>query len=225
MSAGGQGPRTAAVLFPLVLLLVAVGAYGAHLAFGEPRSTAAASRASGTDSTSGSGPDAASTSLAACWDGSSAGSAADCRPLAGSAGLAWVFPSFDPADPDCRDRTQDLASPGSLLRWECAAEVGGAEIYLTYRQFANVGRGVRLFDDEYGSGERSDQSGDQGQVLGVVWDLSIDEHHSRTVMYADAPFSVTLWAVDEAQADQALADIVRMRGPARVAAQPVSRAG
>ena len=103
--------------------------------------------------------------------------------------------------------------------------MAGSEIYLTYRQFVKVGRGVSFFDGEYGSGERTEQTGDQGEVLSVVWDLSIDEHHSRTVMYADAPFSVTLWAVDEEQADQALADLVRMRGPARVAAQPVSRAG
>lgn len=231
MSASHQGARTAAVVVPLVLLLIGAAAYGAHLALREPPA-ATASGVSGSnseiDSGSGSGSDsgsAASAPSASCWDGTTAATTADCSPLAGTAALAWVFASFDPDDPACRDRTREPPRLARVLRWECLDEVAGAEVYLTYSQFAGIDRGMRDLDEEYASGERSEQTGSEGEVSLVVWDLEIDEHHSRTLMYADAPFAVTVWAVNEEQADQALAELVRMRGADRVANQPVARAG
>ncbi|WP_372728755.1 hypothetical protein [Nocardioides sp.] len=219
-SATGERWRTALILGPLVLLLVATGAYGAHLLLADPAAEPAPAdeAAVAADNTPASTDDPGVT----CWDGTVVPTTEACTPLGGPDALAWVFPSFDPADETCRDRTQESADVDRPQWWECRAEVNDDEVYLTYAQFGSVEAAVEFFGQEYGTEPGAwNDSGEPARRL--VWDRPVDEHHSRTVLYTRAPYAVTIWAVDAEQADRALAELVRMRPPGRVARQPLEQ--
>ena len=201
-SSYAEGWRALLVVVPLLLLLAGTATFGARL-LTDPGSVP-------ERSTVVSAPEQP------CWDGTLATADQDCPLPVGSAGLQWVFPSFPGAvDPTCRDVLAEHPDEPRTLMWECRVEVLGGEAYVTYSSLDGVQRATRYFDREYGSGSKTQVPNDELPDQ-VVWRLDQDGAYSRTVMYAAAPFAVTVWATDQERADQALDELVRLRDAASV---------
>ncbi len=192
-----SGWQTVMVFAPLLVVLVAASAVGLHLAVSDANVEA------GTLA-----PKRSTT----CWDGATAPTAQACAPLTGRQALGWVYPSFDPETTDCEERSGTRPQ-----MWICLEEVSDTEVYVTYSEFASHRQGADYFDEDYGSGEKSEERAAGGRLAALVWDLATDDHHSRTVMYADAPYAVTVWAVDRDRADLTLAEVVARRTPRTLA--------
>lgn len=204
-SSHAEGWRALLVVVPLLLLLAGTAAVGALLFTG-----------------TASGPSRARVVSAPeqpCWDGSVVTPTEVCPLPDGSAGLQWVFPSFPGTlDPACRDVLAEHAGEPRSLMWECRVEVLGGEAYVTYSSLLGVQRATRYFDELYGSGSKTQVPNDE-LVDQVIWRLDQDENHSRTVLYAGAPYAVTVWATDQERADLTLDELVRLRDAASVTAR------
>lgn len=140
------GPvRTGLVLGGLLALVGSAGAVGSRMFF---------------DPEGGQG-------AASCWveEVPGAGNLATtdgCPALTGRAGLAWVFPSFDPERERCRPSVREGESSGSALagddvaqRWTCSTTVRGTPVTLTYSQVRDPESAQRTLDRAYGVDERA----------------------------------------------------------------------
>jgi hypothetical protein len=136
-----------------------------------------------------------------CWDGAQAQRLRDCTPPSGKAGLSWVFPNF--SDTDCSGYTTTGSRPQI---WNCTGYLDdGTPIDLNYSQWYRVRPGVSHYDaDAY----------DKEVLAGglVRWAIiSADDEYKAALMYADAPWSVTVYADSESARDRGVQAFATMR--------------
>ncbi|GAA4687709.1 hypothetical protein [Nocardioides nanhaiensis] len=186
--------RRTLVVVPLLLGGVAVaGAYGARMMLSEDRSTGAG---------------------VVCWNGVAERTAADCSPLAGRAGLAWVFPSFDPDRLDCTD---DLATgDGANLRptsWTCNAQVGDNAVRITYYRMSDPQQAAAYQERRFGEPGGRTAVGSPvgpGEAPQQVWRGRVRGEFLVVAARTDVPFAVEVAAELPRARDRAVGT-VRMR--------------
>jgi hypothetical protein len=143
---------------------------------------------------------------ARCWDGSRETRLRDCRPPTGQRGLRWVFPQLD--------RTTCSGSHRSATRpqiWSCTGYLAdGTAIALNYSQWYRVAPGVAHYDrDSYDK-----ETLDNGLVR--WWIISRTGDYKAALMYADAPWSVTVYAPTEGARDRGIRAFATMRPRAQL---------
>lgn len=186
--------RRTLVVVPLLLGGVAVaGAYGARMMLSEDRSPGAG---------------------VVCWNGIAERSAGDCSPLAGRAGLEWVFPSFDPDRLECSD---DLVTgDGANLRptsWTCNVMVAGAAVRITYYRMSDPPQATAYQERRFGApGEQRAVASavGPGEAPQQVWRGRVGGEFLAVVVRTDVPFAVEVAADRPGPRDRALSS-VRMR--------------
>lgn len=157
---------------------------------------------------------APSTTGEECWDGSQADTLNSCPIPSGTAGLAWVFPSFDPAE--CTDKTEGAQPP----RWNCSVTVdGGGKVRVRYREHGSLERGLATYSQDYGVRNRSEVLSPREDVERYVWRAPSADNFgfwSVSSMYAEHPWSVTVKGRASADVEAVFADVVEFRNPRRI---------
>jgi len=149
-----------------------------------------------------------------CWDGAAERTATDCSPLAGRAGLQWVFPSFDPDRLDCSD---DLVEgDGANLRptsWTCRVLVADNAVRITYYRLSDPQQATAYQERRFGGpGEESAARrvvGD-GEAPQRLWRGRVDGEFLLVAARTDVPFAVEV-ASDVPRARDRAFGTVRMR--------------
>lgn len=192
--------RTPLVVLPLVGGLLVAAGLGARLLLRdvpEPRSASAP---------------------VTCWDGTQEADGNDCELPRGLAGLRWVFPSFSPRDPGCREAGAERADPQRPLSWTCEVEIAGSPVVLTYRELSDVPSGRSEIRQRYGDAERTVVSAANGDPARYEWRRQLPDArgYELTAMYVAFPYAVEVRAEGPAVRDSALESLVRWRSPSAV---------
>lgn len=216
----------------LALLITGVGA----LLIGRSDSPSATDRrepgssprtASGADAhdTSSAQPAAGDASAPAepisytCWNDREVEHLRDCPRPKGAAGLAWVFPSFDPSG--CRNMKADGGVVARVVFFECQdATPRGYPITFHYSIWRSSAAGYAHYDGGAGVHRTAGYS-PAGKLVGYKW-LSVARsgEFKAAVMYARAPFTVSLYAPTPAARAEALDDVLQMRPPVSIRGLP-----
>lgn len=186
--------RTPLVLLPLIGALVVSAGIGAQMLWEEV-------------------PGAA-TEKVQCWDGERVVDEQDCGLPEGVAGLRWVFPSFEPEEDGCRDVLVGNPAFKRPTMWECAVELGGTPVVITYSELTGVKPARRFIRREYGAAERVTVRADNGTPVRYEWRRTLGggAGFAVTSMYVDLPYAVEVRAEDRGVREDALATIVKFRG-------------
>lgn len=196
-----------ALLVIAALVAAAIGAGGVVLLLGDADDTkdssaedrradaappSPASSAPATAATTS--PETSAAERFRCWDGATVTRLAACSLPTGAAGLAWVFPSAD--DESCSID----AGIRRVAEAECAPLVEGAAVRFHYSEW----RSRAEMEAYYGENEIASVGGPPGHedltaVQVISRDSSVD--YKVAIYYTDpsAPWSVTIYAADEAQ--------------------------
>lgn len=204
---GGTGGRTAWVVLPLVAILLATGGYGAHLLLEEIPDPPAT------------GQEAAPVT---CWDGV-VGPAEDCTVPSGRKGLRWVFPSFRPAEQDCRNLVAENPDATRPAMFECTERLEGREVHLVYSEVRGLEQATQYLGRRYDQEPREIDT-DDGGTGWLRWTgrrPRLDGTHRLEQMYADHPFSVEVRAETVRLRDRGITELVEMRPPGEVLVRPV----
>ncbi len=149
-----------------------------------------------------------------CWDGVTASTSADCAELTGPDAVGWVFPSLKTQT--CEDRSASQAPKGErLVMIQCFEQLDdGTLVKLNYSQW----KSVQLAYDHYevvGS-ERTDEKNGAGKVVRHRW-LALGQGQFKAAMlYADQPWSVSLYAPTEEARAEGVRTLVTARKPAEL---------
>ncbi|MGL5823504.1 MAG: hypothetical protein ACRCYU_01370 [Nocardioides sp.] len=178
-----------------------------------------AASASGASSDTSADTNPAPSTLAVCWNDQLATAIRDCSPPARTAGLAWVFPSFDRAD--CADRTADRQAPE---RWSCPVRVsGGGATRIHYRQLKFANQARTYYDRRYGRRARVSVLSPREDVERYVWHSRRADNNgvwSVTSLYAAHPWSVTVIGRSSADVEAAFKYAVEFRNPRQILGRP-----
>lgn len=155
------------------------------------------------------GPTAAPAAAVSCWDGSAADQVAQCSRPEGAAGLAWVFPRL--ADQKCGAPTQ--AGPGVALRILCVDRLAdGTRVQVGYYQWQSVRAGIGFYD-----GQGLSRS-DEGEVH--RWTGRSGDTVKSALLYAHAPFSLTVTLPAAAQDAPDAPALIAVRPPEQLRGVP-----
>ncbi len=130
---------------------------------------------------------------AECWDGATADQLSECTTPRGLAGLAWVFPSLRPDQPECSTRQAEV--DGKLDVVICTFEFRGTPGLVRYTSWANLDRSHRYYNGQYPAAPRLANGPESAARW--VWRLSARTERGRIRMstaYVDWPFSVSVEA-------------------------------
>lgn len=194
---GWHRGRTTVVVLVLLAGLVAAGAAGASLLFAKIPSTV-------TDPVT-----------VTCWDGKER-DADDCGRPTGVRGLRWVFPSFRPGEPGCRDVLEEQPEFAGPTRWACRLEVAGSRVVVTYSELPEAERGLDAVRRGYGDVDPTTVETRDGSLLRYEWRRPVGDGFEVLAVYADHPYAVEVRAGDEMLRDEALARVVRFRAPGAI---------
>lgn len=182
--------RTLLVVLPLLAGLAVAGGVGGRLLLAPDEGASAA----GGDAT--------------CWDGRPAADG-PCPVPTGTAGLAWVFPTFDRVRLDCVDELERHPEYTRPTMWTCEQAVGGRPVEVTYSEVTGTDDALRFLDRLHGSDARSTgpsaYSWRATQTPSGSWVTSL--------LLRDLPFAVTVSATQRSDAARALARRVQVRPP------------
>jgi len=183
----------------------------------EPSPTAAAPSTAGEATSSAAAPSTASVSPAAaatCWDGSTAGSVAECSRPQGTAGLEYVFPSM--TRQSCMDRSGIGEAPGRKLLIQCFDTLpDGTQIKLNYSQWGAVNNAVQHY---VGKGMAQALGGGYYGFTGLAEDGQVN----AAWLYQKEPYSVSVYAPTQSALDEALGTMVQSRPPDSVRGGPTT---
>lgn len=183
--------RTLVVVLPLLAGLAVAAGVGGRLLLSPDDGAAAAD-----------GP-------TTCWDGRLAIDV-PCPEPTGTAGLAWVFPTFDRVRLDCVDELELHPEYTRPAMWTCEQAVGGRPVQVTYSEVTGTEDALRFLDRLHGPDarrtERSAYAWRATQTPSGSWVTSL--------LLRDLPFAVTVTATQRSDAARALARRVEVRPPA-----------
>lgn len=154
-----------------------------------------------------------------CWNDREVERLRECPRPAGVAGLAWVFPSFHPSD--CRNMKAYGPVVARVVFYECqGATPSGSPITFHYSIWRTSSAGFAHYDRGVGVHRTSGHS-PGGKLVGYKW-LSVtgSGEFKAAVMYARAPFTVSLYAPTLAARSEALDDVLQMRPPVNIRGVP-----
>lgn len=152
-----------------------------------------------------------------CWDGQVTASLATCPLPSGDAGLAWVFPSFDPQSPQCRPAPLEDRAYAVTRSWICAERVGGRRVTVAYDEVVDPSQLASWMVAKAGAERVTAIDGARGGRL--VMDDTAGRPARITSVYARLPWAVSVFAPDAATALAAYDRIVRQRAPQAVRGQ------
>ncbi|MCW2797578.1 hypothetical protein [Nocardioides sp.] len=222
--------RRAGAAFGLVAVATAVLA-GVELTRDDPQPSGATSTPSASSSqsppsapptsTQPSVPDPTGADPAAqfrCWTGARVASLDGCAEPNGAAGLAWVFPSLDPAA--CTNQLAAAPVPQLRQLYECRARAAGQDVNITYVEWRSVADALNYFDAK--SPRRVTIRGPRGRPLRFSWVyVTPPGDYTGALSYTDAPFSVVVRAPDAASRSAAEHDLIRLRRTAELTGVPL----
>lgn len=136
-----------------------------------------------------------------CWDADSPGPASACTEPTGTAGLRWVFPSFDPEE--CvRTRGRDLAE-GADETWECSSWGAEGRVRVRYTRWSTTDAARSIYFKRYSDPPllEPDQAEPEFQTWRGIGNP--EPTFDLTRLYADHPFSVSVVAEYEADRESA----------------------
>jgi hypothetical protein len=181
-----------------------------------------AANASGATSDTSADKLPAPSTLARCWNDQLATAIRECPVPTRTAGLAWVFPSFDRAN--CTNRTGGRKQPES---WTCPVRVsGGGEAQIYYRQLKYVDRARANYDRRYGAKTRISVLSPREDVERYVWRTKRADNNgvwSVASMYAKYPWSVTVTGTSSDDVESAFKYEVEFRNPRRIIGRPAQQ--
>lgn len=189
----------------------------------QPSQTAPSQRATTAAVTPSQAPSTGSAAAAyRCWNGVEVERLRDCSRPHGVAGLAWVFPSFHPAG--CRNMKDYEAVVSRVVFFECQEVTPrGSAITLHYSIWRTSSAGYAHYDGGVGA-HRTTGYSPSGKVVGFKW-LSITGagEFKAAVMYARAPFTVSLYAPSSAARADAIRDVLQIRPPVEIRGLPAHK--
>jgi hypothetical protein len=154
-------------------------------------------------------PTAAAAPAVRCWDGTSVEQVAQCSRPDGATGMAWVFPNL--AGQKCGSPTQ--TGPGVVLRILCVDRLAdGTRVQVGYYQWQSVRAGTAFYEGQGLS--RADANGLS------QWTGGSGETAKVAVMYAQAPFSLTVTLPVAAQGAPDAPGLVALRPPDQLRGEP-----
>jgi hypothetical protein len=156
-------------------------------------------------------PTTSPTPAVRCWDGSAAETVSQCSRPEGADGLAWLFPNL--AGQKCGAPTQ--TGPGVVLRILCVDRLAdGTRVQVGYYQWQSVRAGIAFYD---GQGlTRADEGGF------TRWTGGSAGTAKTVVMYAQAPFSLTVTLPATAQPGPGDERIFELRPADQLRGEPVA---
>jgi hypothetical protein len=152
-----------------------------------------------------------------CWDGQATASLATCPLPSGDAGLAWVFPSFDPASPQCRPAPLEDRAYAVTRSYTCTERVDGRRVTVAYDEVVDPAQLASWMVTKAGADRVTAVDGARGGRL--VMDDTAGRPARITSVYARLPWAVSVFAPDAATARDAYDRIVRQRAPQAIRGQ------
>lgn len=201
---GRSSGRAVLVMAPLVVGLVIAAAVGARLLLADI-------------------PDRSATEAPAevpCWDRVTR-LEKDCGSPTGRQGLRWMFPSFKPADPRCRDVLPDFPKSSRPAMFECRVDVPSGSATITYSQLTTVERGRGYLEKVFGSPPKELDDALGRRLLWTEGDDPGNRVYALAVMYAELPFAVEVRARSAEARDEALDRLVRFRPEKDASVRPL----
>ena len=144
-----------------------------------------------------------------CWDGTPTPDLRGCGLPTGVAGLAWVFPSFDPDRSQCRENPNSDRSFGVEVSWVCTERALGREVLVSYDHVTDIGEVDAFMHASVPAGQVVEIPGANGGRC-VASDTA--KRPARiTGWYERFPYVVSVFAPTRASAERAWKAIVQQR--------------
>jgi hypothetical protein len=210
---GTSAPMMVGIIAGAICLLLVLGAAIVSV-LGDDDGQPADSASQGPNSPGTEESPTASAIGEECWDGTTADTQSECPIPTGTAGLAWVFPSF--SEPDCTDKTKG-AKP---TNWTCAISVsGGGKVRVRYREHKSVDRPLAAFNEEFGVRNRTAVLSPREDVERYIWQSPTASNTGKWLvssMYAEHPWSVTVKGRSPVDVETVFVEVVEFRNPRRI---------